>query len=59
MKGDKSNPSRARLAYAASNLECARVIVANPGKYPPTSGLAQWAALVLAKRAQTIAFKAA
>jgi hypothetical protein len=49
MKGDKSNPSRARKQYAASNRACARIIVANPAKYPPTSGLGQWARLVMAK----------
>ena len=43
---------RASDRYQARNIEAARIIVADPVKYPPNSLLGEWSRLVL-QRAKT------
>ena len=45
-----SKSSKARAAFEAANLEAARIIAADPAKYPPDSLLGQWAAMVLDRK---------
>ena len=46
----KRTVSRARAGYQAVNLECARLVAADPTKYPEGSLAAQWAAAVIEKQ---------
>ena len=57
-----TDSQRARQGYAASNLECARLIATDPAKYPEGSLAAQWAAAIIEKQRPMIRgplFKAA
>jgi hypothetical protein len=42
-----TNHQRQAESFAAANLECAKIIIENPVKYPPDSMPAIWAAMVL------------
>ena len=42
----KTKTEFSKTAHDRANLAAARIILAAPGKYPPGSGLHQWARLI-------------